>query len=80
VRWVADESGFRFDGLPKGALPDSWLFPETRVATRPVLVLGPEPIIGPQAVVLTSEAQPRHRVRVATDGLRPFSVTAESGS
>ena len=40
-----------------------------------MLVLGPEPIIGPQAVVLTSSLAPGRALRVATDGLRPFSVS-----
>ena len=74
VRWVAGESGFRFEGLPREALPSQWLAPETQVTGRRVLVLGPEPIIGPQAVLLTSAAHPDHTVRVATDGLRPFTV------
>ena len=75
VRWVADDSGFRFDGLPKDTLPDRWLSADTRVVGRAVLLLGPEPIIDPQAVVLTSEAHPQHSVRIATDGLRPFTAT-----
>jgi general secretion pathway protein H len=43
-----------------------------------VLVLGPEPVIGPQEVVLTSAAHARHTVRVGTDGVRPFTVRAET--
>jgi general secretion pathway protein H len=76
VRWIATEEGFRFEGLPPGSLPGQWLAPNTRVAGRGVLVLGPEPVIGPQAVVLTSEGRPGHTVRVATDGLRPFGIAA----
>jgi general secretion pathway protein H len=76
VRWVATEEGFRFEGLPPDTLPGQWLAPGTRVAGRGVLVLGPEPVIGPQAVVLTSPAHPDHSLRVATDGLRPFGVSA----
>jgi len=38
------------------------------------LLLGPEPIIAPQAVTLASTSQPQQRVRIATDGVRPFSV------
>ena len=76
VRWVADGDTFRFDGLPRGALPQGWLAADTRVVGRGVLVLGPEPIIGPQAVVLTSTTHPELSVRVATDGVRPFSVSA----
>jgi general secretion pathway protein H len=74
VRWVATDHGFRFEGLPQGALPDQWLTSETQVAGRGVLVLGPEPVIGPQAVVLTTADHPDRAVRVATDGLRPFKV------
>lgn len=76
VRWVAGEAGFRFDGLPREALPHAWLAPDTRVVGNPVLLLGPEPVIGPQEVVLTSVDHPDRRVRIATDGLRPFTVAA----
>jgi len=41
---------------------------------NPTLLLGPEPIIAPQAVTLASISQPQQRVRIATDGVRPFSV------
>jgi len=40
-----------------------------------VLLLGPEPIIGKQEVVLVSTALPGRSLRIATDGLRPFAVT-----
>lgn len=76
VRWVAGETGFQFDGVPAGALPDGWLQADTRVVGPAVLLLGPEPIIGAQSVVLTSASQPERTLRVATDGLRPFSVSA----
>ncbi len=76
VRWVAQEGGFRFDGVPAGTLPDTWLQAGTQVAGPAVLVLGPEPIIGPQAVVLTSPEHPDRILRVTTDGLRPFSVSS----
>jgi general secretion pathway protein H len=77
VRWVADAQGFHFDGLPPGVLPQNWLAPETRVVGRGVLVLGPEPLIGRQEVVLTSAEQPGRTLRVATDGLRPFTSRSE---
>ena len=77
VRWVATEEGFRFEGLPKEALPNAWLAPDTRVVGRGVLLLGPEPVIPPQAVVITSTQHPGNTLRIATDGLRPFSVSAE---
>lgn len=75
VRWRPVENGFRFEGLPEQAAPQQWLSGDTAVAGNAVLVLGPEPIIGPQAVVLTSSAAPGRALRVATDGLRPFSVS-----
>ena len=73
VRWLADTEGFRFEGLPAEALPGQWLTPGTRVLDGRVLVLGPEPVIGAQAVVLGSANSPA-TVVVATDGLRPFTV------
>jgi general secretion pathway protein H len=74
VRWVATETGFRFEGLPREALPERWLADDTRVAGNAVLVLGPEPVIGPQSLVLTSASRPEQFVRIATDGVRPFTV------
>lgn len=74
VRWLPVEGGFRFDGLPPDVLPTQWLSRDTTVAAGRVLVLGPEPVIGPQAVVLTSAEHPDRSVRVGTDGLRPFIV------
>lgn len=80
VRWSATPSGFRFDGVaPDSALPSQWLDADTDVAGAagpPVLWLGPEPIIGPQALVLVSRSQPGRRLRLATDGVRPFAVQA----
>lgn len=76
VRWVATDEAFEFVGLPPEALPQRWLTPATRVVGRRVLVLGPDPIIGPQEVVLTSVEQPQRSLRIATDGLRPFTVSA----
>lgn len=83
VRWFANAEGFRFEGLAPAELPQAWLDRDTRVAGTPgptgasdtaTLLLGPEPIIGPQAVVLVSNSQSGRSVRLATDGLRPFSV------
>ena len=51
--------------------------PLLSVAGARALLLGPEPIIGPQAVVLASSALPGRSLRVATDGLRPFAVAGE---
>jgi general secretion pathway protein H len=80
VRWQATENGFRFDGVPKGDLPDQWLADTTHVRDSGALLLGPEPIIGPQAVVIESSALPGRSLRIATDGLRPFAVAPGDGS
>jgi general secretion pathway protein H len=76
VRWYPTGSGFRFEGMPSDNLPERWLADSTQVRGSATLVLGPEPIIGKQEVDLISSALPGRSLRVATDGLRPFSVTA----
>ncbi len=86
VHWRPTPQGpnaFAFDGLPPDALPTGWLSegigaqPATADG-RPVvaLQLGPEPIIAAQQVVLSSSAPPGRSLRIATDGLRPFAVSA----
>ena len=74
VRWRATARGFHFDGAAAGSLPEAWLGSDTVVAAQSTLQLGPEPIIGPQQVVLRAASQPQLALRVATDGVRPFSV------
>jgi len=73
----AEERDFRFLGLPSTyPLPTQWLAPGVvaQVVGAPALVLGPEPIIGAQRVVLSLENQ---RAALATDGLGPFVAVAE---
>ena len=53
VRWQPAEGGFRFTGLQGGALPEQWLSPDIRVQGNAALWLGPDPVIGAQAVILT---------------------------
>jgi general secretion pathway protein H len=77
VRWRAVDGGFRFDGAQPGTLPEQWLSPATQVNGNAQVVLGPEPIIGPQEVVLASSAAPGRQLRIATDGLRPFRISAQ---
>lgn len=77
VRWRADAGGFRFEGLPPSALaamPGQWLDAGTTVRAPTLLVLGPEPLIGPQQVLITHQAYPERTLRIATDGVRPFTV------
>ncbi len=78
AHWQADAQGFRFDGLNPQTLPRNWLSPDTAVRGADHLLLGPEPIIERQSLVLFSVSQPAHALRLGTDGLRPFAVqTAE---
>ncbi|MEJ8820625.1 prepilin-type N-terminal cleavage/methylation domain-containing protein [Variovorax humicola] len=81
VRWRVTPEGFVFDGLPADTLPGTWLGegisaqPSTADGrTSNVLLLGPDPIIAAQQVVLTAEGPPARSLRIATDGLRPFAV------
>lgn len=76
VRWRPTAGGFRFDGIPAGALPDRWLGNDTVTRADALLLLGPEPIIGRQAVLLQSVSQPAQQLLVATDGVRPFTVVS----
>ncbi len=76
VRWHTTDGGFKFEGVPPKALPEHWLGSDTRVLGTAMLVLGPEPIIGRQSVMLGSISEPSRTLRLATDGLRPFTVQA----
>ncbi len=70
----ADADGFRFIGLPESAdLPSRWLGEgvSAEVVGARAVVLGPEPLIGRQRIVLRLDAQ---RLTLATDGLGPFVV------
>jgi len=70
----ADGSDFRFVGLSaKDPLPTRFL--ESRTAAQVIgaraVVLGPEPLIGEQRIVLRLDD---HRLTLATDGIGPFLV------
>lgn len=87
VRWVPDASGFRFEGVSARGLsteslagPRQWLNPDmTATVTQPTgersLVLGPEPLVPPQAVTLRLG---NRALVLATDGLSPFSLRDEA--
>ena len=65
---------FVFEGLPPPGLPQNWLAPSTRAAPESAITLGPEPLIEPQAVAVSSALAPGRSLWVVTDGLRPFKV------
>lgn len=73
-----DSADFRFVGLPASqSLPTHWLEPGIRaeIVGATALVLGPEPMIGAQRVVLHLEDR---RLALATDGLGPFVLVGDS--
>lgn len=81
VRWRPVANGFVFDGLPPEALPRHWLAdgvsaqPATALGVPlPALQLGPDPIIAAQQLTLSLAGPPVRRLRLRTDGLRPFAV------
>jgi general secretion pathway protein H len=74
VTWRSTNQGFRFEGLPAGTLPGNWLDSGTTVEAGSALELGPDPIIPSQSITLRSKLQAGVAWRVASDGLRPFSV------
>ena len=65
---------FVFEGLPPPGLPQNWLTESTRAAPGSAVTLGPEPLIAPQAVAVSSAVAPTQTLWVVTDGLRPFKV------
>ena len=67
-------TGFEFAGLPPPGLPRTWLNSDTRAAPGVRVVLGPEPLIEPQALALSNANAPGKSLWVVTDGLRPFKV------
>jgi len=74
-----DGHDFAFVGLPPGdPLPDRWL--DERVTAEvigaPALLLGPEPVIGAQQVILRLDDR---QLVLATDGLDAFDVRTDGG-
>ena len=69
-----DGKDFRFVGLSdKEPLPTRWLDPGTaaQVIGARAVMLGPEPLIGEQRIVLRLDDQ---RLTLVTDGIGPFLV------
>jgi general secretion pathway protein H len=70
---------FRFVGLPATTpLPNHWLDPEVsaQIIGARALVLGPEPLIGAQRVVLRLGER---SLTLGTDGLGPFTPLESEG-
>jgi general secretion pathway protein H len=86
VRWApadpsaSDGAQFRFTGLPRSAeLPTRWLGPgvSAEIIGARALVLGPEPVLPAQRVVLQLEDR---RLVLASDGLAPFGPVADAAN
>ena len=73
VWWRPSPNGFLIDGLQPPQAAQTWLSPDTK-SSSPAVVLGPEPVIDAQTIVLESRRQAATRVQLSTDGLRPFAV------
>lgn len=87
VRWRPLANGFVFDGLPAEALPGHWLTAgisaqaaDANGRPAPVLLLGPEPIIPAQQLLLSFAGPPALSLRIASDGLRPFALSAATSA
>ena len=84
AQWQPTAAGFEFSGLTRQTWPTQWLNGSTRAFVNAPLVLGPEPMIGPQTVALSlapNNAQSQSaRLWVTTDGLRPFTVQNQAAS
>ncbi len=64
-------AGFVFEGLPPQTLSEQWLSPQIQVDANTRVVLGPDPIIGPQTVLMRAN---NLQLWVSTDGIQPFAV------
>ena len=73
VRWRADNNGFVMEGLQSGSRRSEWLQPPVAVRTDGDIIMGPEPLIGAQAITLSYPNRNAQAVIVATDGVRPFA-------
>ena len=90
--WQLNRNGFVFVGATPDSLPSHWLDPATQAVTAAhaplvsgsaaavAVVLGPEPIIGPQEIFLSRSDLPGLQWRVWTDGLQPFAAAPQQSA
>lgn len=77
IKWRPTAGGFILEGLPDSPTNPSqyqWQEPDIVLSSDQPLLLGPEPLIPPQNVLIWLASQPLYSLRVSTDGVRPFSV------
>ena len=77
ARWRADSNGFVIEGLQGGTRRVAWLQPPVASRTGGDIILGPEPLIGPQAIAIAHPSRSARTVLVATDGVRPFALQGQ---
>jgi len=85
VRWEphaaeADTEGFQFIGVTNAAdFPGHWLGSgvSAEIIGARAVVLGPEPLLAPQRIVLRLEDQ---RLALGTDGLAAFAVVSNEAT
>jgi len=74
--WLGGATGFEILSLgSEEPVRKDWLVEGTVVSGATRVMLGPEPIIEAQQIVLRAG---RYSVRVETDGLRPFAVVVDA--
>ena len=73
VWWRPQATGFLIDGLQPAQAAHTWLSPDTQSLST-AFVLGPEPVMDANTIVLQSRQQAATRIQLSTDGLRPFAV------
>lgn len=85
VIWHPTPEGFTFEGIAPQSMPEKWrdnaLSVEQDTAyssasNTVALLLGPEPVIGAQGIILKTQDEPASRFRVFTNGLQPFQLEA----
>jgi general secretion pathway protein H len=77
IKWRPTANGFEMEGLPNTPQNPSkhvWQEPDIVLSSDKPLLLGPEPLIPPQSVLIWIASQPLYSLRISTDGVRPFTV------
>ena len=66
--------GLILTGLSQLPNKRPWLSSRTRIEAANPVVLGPEPLITPRAILLKDAVEPSIRIQVSTDGLLPWAL------